>query len=52
MFKLVCMEELVVLEERNTINHTERDTAIHDDRDVISVTLRGNSKIKSKCKDI
>ena len=51
MFKLVRMEQLEVLEQENTINHAHREIVISDERNVVTVTLRGNAGIKSKCRE-
>lgn len=51
MFKLVRMEEVAVLEKENTVNHEERDIVLRDERKVITVTLRGNAAIRSKCRE-
>lgn len=49
MFKLVRMEDLETLQEKNTLNHSEKEIVIHDERETITVILRGKSEIKSKC---
>lgn len=51
MFKLVRMEEITVLEKENTVNHEECDIVLRDERKVITVTLRGNAAIRSKCRE-
>lgn len=51
MFKLVRMEEITVLEKENTIDHEGRDIVLRDERKVITVTLRGNAAIRSKCRE-
>lgn len=51
MFKLVRIEEIVILEKGNGTNHALRDIVIRDERKVISVTLRGTARIKSKCRE-
>lgn len=51
MFKLVRMEGVVVLDEKNAVDHTLQEIVIQDRRDVITVRLRGNAKIKSKCRE-
>ncbi|MDE7477838.1 MAG: WYL domain-containing protein [Lachnospiraceae bacterium] len=51
MFKLVRMEKIEVLEKEITVNHENQDIAIQDERKTITVTLRGNAMIKSKCKE-
>lgn len=51
MFKLVRMEEIAVLEKENTIDHEGRDIVLRDERKVITVTLRGNAAIRSKCRE-
>lgn len=51
MFKLIRMENVVILEEKNTVHHVQEDIVIQDERKVISVTLRGNAKIRSGCRE-
>lgn len=51
MFKLIRMENLEMLERENTIDHANREIVISDDRKVVTVTLRGNARIKSKCRE-
>lgn len=51
MFKLVRMEDIAVLEKENTVNHVERDIVLQDERKGITVTLRGNAVIRSKCRE-
>lgn len=51
MFKLVRIEELIILEKINAIDHETSEIIMNDDRKVISVILRGNASIKSKCKE-
>lgn len=51
MFKLVRMNNLEILDITNTINHNPQEVVIRDERKVIQVTLRGNAKIKSKCRE-
>lgn len=51
MFKLIRMEEIVVLEKENTIQHESQNITVQDERKGISVTLRGNAAVKSKCRE-
>lgn len=51
MFKLIRMENLEMLKRENTIDHANREIVISDDRKVVTVTLRGNARIKSKCRE-
>ncbi len=53
MFKLIRMEELNVIDKKITLNHMDiiNDRMIQDERKIISITLRGNASIKSKCKE-
>lgn len=51
MFKLVRMEELVILEKSNTNEHEKSNITINDERKVITILLHGNVCIKSKCKE-
>ena len=51
MFKLVRMDEIAVLEKENTVNHEEHDIVLRDDRKVITVTLRGNAAVRSRCRE-
>lgn len=51
MFKLVRMEEISVLDKGYSVNHGERDIVLQDNRKGITVTLRGNAAIRSKCRE-
>lgn len=51
MFKLVRMEEISVLDKGYSVNHGERDIVLQDNREGITVTLRGNAAIRSKCRE-
>ena len=51
MFKLVRMEEIMVLDKGHSVSHEERDIVLQDNRKGITVTLRGNAAIRSKCRE-
>lgn len=51
MFKLVRMEEIAVLDRGYSVDHGERDIVLQDNRTDITVTLRGNAVIRSKCRE-
>lgn len=51
MFKLVRMEEIAVLDKGHSVCHEERDIVLQDNREGITVTLRGNAAIRSKCRE-
>lgn len=51
MFKLVRMEEIAVLDRGYSVDHGERDIVLQDNRTGITVTLRGNAVIRSKCRE-
>lgn len=51
MFKLVRMEEITVLDKGHSVSHEERDIVLQDNRKGITVTLRGNAAIRSKCRE-
>ena len=50
-FKLVRMEEITVLDKGHSVSHEERDIVLQDNRKGITVTLRGNAAIRSKCRE-
>lgn len=51
MFKLVRMEEIMVLDKGHSVSHEERDIVLQDNRKGIAVTLCGNAAIRSKCRE-